>query len=152
MIVVIGLLLTLLTLSSTAWPQPASLSSTSVTPPSVMNTATLPPLNAAFPGEELVRTYRLSLSFTMSITFGPAAGGCCAAIDNVPAASTTPSKTLRFISKPPEKETLHDTGSQNRARDTRARCGHEWLADRPDPQQPQHRLVRLARGRQVHLQ
>src|ERR1700694_4575436 len=99
MIVVIGLLVTLLPLSSTAWPQPASLSSTSVTPPSVMNTATLPPLNvAAFPGVELVRTYRLSLSFRMSTTFGPAAGGCWAAIDSVPAASTTPSKTLRFIS------------------------------------------------------
>jgi hypothetical protein len=54
---VIGLLVTLFTLSSTAWPQPASLSSTSVTPPSVMNTATLPPLNVAWlPGVELVST------------------------------------------------------------------------------------------------
>ena len=54
---VIGLSVTLFTLSSTAWPQPASLSSTSVTPPSVMNTATLPPLKvAALPGVELVRT------------------------------------------------------------------------------------------------
>ena len=44
---VTGLLVTLFTLSGTAWPQPASLSSTSVTPPSVMNTATLPPLNAS---------------------------------------------------------------------------------------------------------
>ena len=43
----IGLSVTLLTLSSTAWPQPFSLVSTSVTPPSVMNTATLPPLKVA---------------------------------------------------------------------------------------------------------
>src|SRR5205814_1921765 len=45
MIRVIGLSVTLFTLSSTAWPQPASLSSTSVTPLSVMNTATLPRMN-----------------------------------------------------------------------------------------------------------
>ena len=73
---VIGLSLTLFTLSSTAWPQPASLSSTSVTPASVMKTATLPPLKvAALPGVELVRTYSVSLSFRMSTTFG-AAGAC----------------------------------------------------------------------------
>ena len=57
MMVVIGLSVTLLTLSSTAWPQPFNLVSTSVTPPSVMNTATLPPLNVAgFPGVDVVRT------------------------------------------------------------------------------------------------
>src|SRR5947208_16859536 len=77
MILVTGLVVTLFTLSRTAWPQPASFVSTSVTPPSVMNTATLPPLNVAgFPGVELVRTYRLSLSFTKSMTRGPC--GCAA--------------------------------------------------------------------------
>src|SRR5580693_4379947 len=70
-----------------------------------MNTETLPPLNvAALPGVELVRTYRLSLSFTMSITFGPADGACWAAIDSAPAASITASRTLRFISNPPKRK------------------------------------------------
>src|SRR5476649_1777242 len=106
MILVIGLSVTLFTLSSTAWPQPASLSSTRVTPPSVMNTATLPPLNvAALPGVELVRTYRLSFSFTMSMTFG--AAGVCAAIDAAPAASRMPNSTLRFMSDPPWKRRLY---------------------------------------------
>ncbi len=106
---VIGLSVTLFTLSSTAWPQPASLSSTSVTPPSVMNTATLPPLKvAALPGVELVRTYRLSFSFMMSMIFG--AAGVCAAIDAAPAASSVPSRTMRFMSAPPtETKTLPRT-------------------------------------------
>src|SRR4051794_14270271 len=98
---VIGLLVTLFTLSRTACPQPASLSSISVTPPSVMNTATLPPLKvAAFPGVELVSTYRLSLSLTMSMVFGPAAaagGGCAAARDREKTASSAPSRNRRVM-------------------------------------------------------
>ena len=43
---VIGLLVTDLTRSTIVGPKPGSLVSTSVTPLSVMNTATLPPLNA----------------------------------------------------------------------------------------------------------
>src|SRR5712692_1932218 len=118
MILVTGLPVTLFTLSRTAWPQPASFVSTSVTPPSVMNTATLPPLNVAgLPGVELVRTYRLSLSFTMSMTRGPCgcaawAGGACksipavTAIESEPTSRITPSRTLRFMSSPPERKTL----------------------------------------------
>ena len=45
MMVVTGLFVTDFTLSSSVGPQPANLVSTSVTPASVMNTATLPPLN-----------------------------------------------------------------------------------------------------------
>jgi hypothetical protein len=61
MIVVTGLFVTVLSLSRIAWPQPASLVSTSVTPLSVMKIATLPPLNvAALPGVELVTTETLS--------------------------------------------------------------------------------------------
>src|SRR5216684_2370573 len=118
MILVTGLAVTLFTLSRTAWPQPASFVSTSVTPPSVMNTATLPPLNVAgLPGVELVRTYRLSLSFTMSMTRGPCgcaawAGGACksipavTAIESEPTNRITPSRALRFMSSPPERKTL----------------------------------------------
>jgi hypothetical protein len=72
-----------------------------------MNTATFPPLNvAAFPGVELVRTYKLSFSFWMSITFGPAgcggAGCWCAAtaIDNDPATSRLPNRVVRFMISP----------------------------------------------------
>src|SRR6266581_380803 len=120
MILVTGLVVTLFTLSRTAWPQPASFVSTSVTPPSVMNTATLPPLNVAgFPGVELVRTYRLSLSFTMSMTRGPCGCAACArdpcksvravtAIESEPNNRSTPSRTLRFMSSPPERKTLPD--------------------------------------------
>ena len=62
MIVVTGFGVIDFTLSSSAWPQPASLVSTSVTPASVMNTDTLPPLNArAASGSTLVITKRLSL-------------------------------------------------------------------------------------------
>ena len=42
----------------------------------VMKTETLPPLKVALsPGVELVRMYRLSRSFCISMTLGPA-GGC----------------------------------------------------------------------------
>ena len=44
---VIGLLVTDLTRSTSVGPNPGSFESTSVTPLSVMNTATLPPLNAS---------------------------------------------------------------------------------------------------------
>ena len=57
MMVVTGLLVTVLTCVEQRLAPAASFVSTSVTPASVMNTATLPPLNvAASPGVELVST------------------------------------------------------------------------------------------------
>ena len=47
MIVVIGLSVTVLILSSRTWPHPASLVSTTTTPASVMKTPVLPPANAS---------------------------------------------------------------------------------------------------------
>jgi hypothetical protein len=55
--VVIGLSVTLFDLVEHRLAPAVNLVSTSVTPPSVMNTATLPPLNVAgFPGVDVVRT------------------------------------------------------------------------------------------------
>ena len=65
---VMGLLVTLLTRSTIVGPKPGSLASTIVTPPSVMNTATLPPLNAdVSSAPEPVMTYRLSLTFSIFV-------------------------------------------------------------------------------------
>ena len=65
---VIGLFVTLLTRSTIVGPKPGSFASTSVTPPSVMNTATLPPLNAVRSSTpEPVRMYRLSFTFSTFI-------------------------------------------------------------------------------------
>jgi hypothetical protein len=68
MIVVIGLLVTVFTLSRMTCPHPASLVSTSTTPVSVMKTAVLPPLNAARSvGFDPVIMYRLSLTFSIFV-------------------------------------------------------------------------------------
>src|SRR5579862_2259696 len=114
MIVVTGLSVTLLILSSIACPHPASFVSTSVTPPSVTNTDTLPPLNVSLlPGVELSSTQRLSRSFCISMTRGACAGACdaAAAIENAPAASTIPSTIVRFIDSFPVRRSLSKGGS-----------------------------------------
>src|SRR5499427_10486492 len=65
---VIGLLVTLFTRSMIVGPKPGSLASTIVTPLSVMNTATLPPLNAdVSSAPDPVMTYRLSLTFSILV-------------------------------------------------------------------------------------
>ena len=79
MIIVTGFGVMPLIFSSSAGPHTASLVSTSVTPASVMNTETLPPLNvAALPGVDEVITKRLSFSFTTSscAAVGVGAGVC----------------------------------------------------------------------------
>ena len=56
MIVVTGLVVIDFTRSRNVWPHVASFVSTRTTPPFVMSTPTLPPLNvASLPGVELVR-------------------------------------------------------------------------------------------------
>src|SRR5262245_6651132 len=126
MIRVTGLSVTVFSLSRIAWPQPASFVSTSVTPPSVINTATSPPLNVVrSAGLELVRTYRLSFSFSRSMTRGPAAwaaGGWYAAtvMEIAPMAVRTANTSSLFfmvssIALDPEHSTRLDLWHSNTA-------------------------------------
>src|SRR4029453_16156880 len=90
-----GLSVTDLILSSSGWPQPGSLVSTTVTPSAVMNTALLPPPPFI--------TYRFSLGFSTSTTLGAGApwpAGCWIAAtvrDSEPAAASTPSTNILLI-------------------------------------------------------
>ena len=91
---VTGLSVTVFTLSMIAWPQFASLVSTRTTPLAVMKAAVLPP--------PPVIMNRLSFTFSIPATFGPA-GACCsaangaAAMARVPARVTMPSASARVM-------------------------------------------------------
>src|SRR6516162_9490356 len=93
MSVVTGLLVSVLILSRIGCPQPGFLASTTTTPFVVMNTAVLPP--PLGPPGALLNTYKLSLSFSSTITLGPFCAAACGApcravttIDNAPIATS----------------------------------------------------------------
>ena len=88
---VTGLFVTVLIRSRMVGPKPGSFVSTSVTPASVMNTATLPPLNAAVsPAPEPVMMYRLSLTFSI----------CMALIDAADSPGAWPDTTIERAATP----------------------------------------------------
>src|SRR5262245_40495056 len=102
MIIVTGLSVTLLILSSNGWPQPGFFVSTTTTPVVVTKTALLPP--------PPVIMNRLSFSSVTSTTRGagcvgapPRRGACCSAatvMDNRPVAISVPNTTCLFMHPP----------------------------------------------------
>jgi hypothetical protein len=91
MIVVIGLSLIVLILSSSGWPQPGCLVSTTVSPFAVANTAVLPPPPRM--------THKLSFTFsTVRLSTDGCGAGCCAATTTVraPARTSVPRTAIRF--------------------------------------------------------
>src|SRR5687768_8836594 len=118
---VIGLFVTDLTRSTIVGPNPGSLESTSVTPASVTNTATLPPLNASIVATLApVMMKRLSFTFSTFIAsmvcfVGP--GGACpdTAMESAPNATSTPSTSTRFIDRPSRQILYSGYADEHRA-------------------------------------
>src|SRR5262245_37245725 len=96
MIVVTGLVVIVLILSSNGWPQPGFFVSTTMTPVAVMKIEVFPPPPAA----SALRTKRLSACFSTLIAEADGFGGacCCAAtaIESAPTISKPP-RTIRLV-------------------------------------------------------